>query len=309
MRNLGHVALIQAFTLSFAACAVGNALDGDGADLQSGTVDEDAGGGTTWPDGGAPSDPGADGGTTGDGGKSNPPSDGGQDANPPGPTACQQALSALTFDFESNATGWVHGVLDGAENDAPSWPLDEWAWGTATQGMSCKGGSKCVSTHLSKNYAQCARGYLESPTVDLSTCSADAVTLVVNHAYEFWTGNYDSSTWYDGGIIEISGDGGSTWTSPAMATSGTLKINPRRTSTYKCVRENSFSVHNKAGFVGSSGGWTKLDIAVPATLRTSQFKIRFSYGSGVSSSTGNAENSRSATGFGWTIDDIGFENR
>jgi hypothetical protein len=232
----------------------------------------------------------------------------GLDAAPPdaGPTACQTSLAGARFDFESGPQGWTHDVMDDAESAAPGWPFDSWGQGTATNTPGCKSGA-CFATTPTQNYVQCGRAELRSPAIDLSKCaSAASVTVTFQHAWQFWTGSYGGQTWFDGGVIEISGDGGQTWSAaPGVMTSGTIKINPERGGGfYACVLPNNFYVDGKAGFTGASSSWQTGTIAVPAALRTSQFMVRFAYASGVSSSTSNPDASRASTGPGWHVDDV-----
>ncbi len=210
-----------------------------------------------------------------------------------------------TVDFESGAAGYTHHAMDGYDNTADNWPLDEWATGAAANGLGCHSGTSCFATSLTQNYVQCARGWLRSPAIDLTTCaSAGAVKVAFQHAYAFWTGAYNGTTWYDGGIVEISGDGGSTWQlAPGIATTGTVAINPDRGSSYACFG-NPFYVSGKAGFVGQSSGWQAVEITIPAALRTSKFMIRFAYAAGVSYPTTSQSTSRLHTAAGWHVDDV-----
>jgi hypothetical protein len=214
---------------------------------------------------------------------------------------CAAALAKITYDFESGAAGWTHAASDGATG---SWPFDPWAVGTASVGASCKAG-KCFGTELTRNYAQCQRASLFSPPIDLSKCTGKTVALTFHHAYSFWTGGYGGSVWFDGGIVEVSGDG-STWVLAQGAYPGTVKINPDRTELYACVLPNGFGVHNKQGFVGVQLTTTKAELTLPSSAVTATTRLRFSFASGVSSQTPNADTSRGSTAPGWRIDDVGF---
>ena len=225
------------------------------------------------------------------------------DANPPdAPVSdpCALALAKITYDFEAGAAGWTHATSDGATG---SWPFDPWVTGAASVGPACSAG-KCFGTELTKNYVQCARASLSSPAVDLSMCAGKTVALVFNHAYSFWTGSYGGSTWFDGGVVEASANG-STWLAAQGAYPGTVKINPDRTASYQCV-STPFGVHNKQGYVGVQSTTTKAELTLPAAALSATTRIRFSFASGVSSQTTNADTSRAATAPGWRIDDVGF---
>jgi hypothetical protein len=220
--------------------------------------------------------------------------------------ACSQALAKITFDFEAGAQSWTHGNSDGV--GAPTvWPFDPWLQGTATKGTACKTG-KCFGTDLTQNYAQCHRGFVMSPPIDLSACKGRSVSLVFQHSYGFWTGAWNGSTWFDGGVVEVSADG-TTWVVPTGAYPGTVKINPDKNqglSTYQCVSKNSFGVHNKQGFVGQQLATAKADLAIPAAAIGATTRLRFSTAGGVSSQNSTADSSRPFTDFGWRIDDVGF---
>lgn len=256
--------------------------------------------------------------TSGEGGAGDPadarvnvsaPDDGGPpvvaslaDAATDASDACTVALAKITFDFEAGPQSWTHGNSDGVV-PPPVWPYDPWLQGTATKGTACKTG-KCFGTDLTQNYAQCHRGYVMSPPIDLSACKGRSVSLVFQHSYGFWTGLYGGQTWFDGGVVEVSADG-TTWQVPTGPYPGTVKINPDRGS-YACVAKNSFGVHNKSGFVGQQVATVRAELAIPAAAVSATTKLRFSTAAGVSSDNSSAEGSRPLTDFGWRIDDIGF---
>lgn len=274
-----------AAALAVAACAVGSDPEPVPEELSdAGPVDT-----------GSPVEPTDAGGTTTDGATADAQTDA-----PPG-DACATAVAKLTYDFEAGASGWTHGVSDGASG---SWPFDPWATGTATLAPACKGG-KCFGTELTKNYAQCQRGYLLSPALDLSACSGKTIAITFQHAYSFWTGSYGGTTWFDGGVVEASANG-TTWQALSGSYPGTVKINPDRGSSYACVLPTSFGVNDKQGFVGVQTTTAKAELTIPASAISSTTRIRFSFASGVSSQTTNADTSRASTAPGWRIDDIGF---
>ena len=223
----------------------------------------------------------------------------------PANSPCERALAGLGFDFEGGAAGWTHAVMDGAS--APGWPLDEWAVGTATSGPgSCHGGTGCWATRLDANYTSCERAALQSPPIDLSACSGETVRLAFFSWHDFWTGTVSSHTWFDGGVVEVSGDGTS-WSAvtPSPAYPGTIAINPSIGSA-QCVNPNGFHVHNQPGLVGTGGSWQQITIALPASVVTSTFRVRFAYGSGVSFQSTDPEVDRTHTRPGWYLDDVTF---
>ncbi len=292
-RNTAAAVSLLALSIAslIGACAVGSDQE-DPPDTASDAGRIDAGGGgTPLPGADSGGDPKTDASTS--------------DAKTDSPTtdACAAALAKIAYDFESGAAGWTHGISDGAAG-AASWPFDPWVTGTASVGPACKSG-KCYGPALTKNYAQCQRGYLLSPSIDLSACSGRNVSIVFQHAYSFWTGAYNATTWYDGGVVEVSGDG-TTWKAVTGTFPGTVKINPDRGASYKCVLENNFGVHNKPGYVGVQTATVRAELAIPSTAITNQTRVRFSFASGVSSTTTDPDVSRGATAPGWRIDDVGF---
>ncbi len=236
-----------------------------------------------------------------DAGGIGPETDSGKsDSGGPVNEACQNALSVLDYDF-TNEQGWTHKISDGASG---SWPFDPWSHGTSAA-LACPTGS-CWGAELTQNYAQCQRGELVSPKIDLSACKGSKVALVFKHAYDFWSGSYNGTMWFDGGIVEISSDDGAIWVVPTATFPGTVKINPDRGASYACLLKDQFHVHNKPGFTGKQTNATTMEIELGPSALTDSFRVRFSQASGVSSQTTNANTSRSATGPGWRIDDVHF---
>lgn len=223
------------------------------------------------------------------------------------PSPCDVMLAARGTGFETGSTGWTHVVLDGAV--ASGWPLDEWQNGTATSGpSSCRAGTKCWATRLDANYTSCERAALVSPAIDLSACAGRTVKLAFWSWHDFWNGTVagKTGTWYDGGLVEVSANG-TTWlgVTPTPAYPGTIAINPN-ISSFACVSQNNFHVHNKPGLVGSSSGWQQITVPIPAAAVTSTFRFRFAFSSGVSFAGNNPETNRTYTRPGWYIDDVSF---
>lgn len=286
-------------------------LDGSAPGDDAAVMPDDAG-----PDDGGTGDAGPGDGGTGDGGPGDGgpgdagPGDGGPGDAGPGdsglPDPCTTALAGARYSFEGGASGWTHRAMDGVSG---SWPFDPWEVGTPSSvgPSSCADGSRCWATDLDQNYAQCGRAELRSPAIDLGACAGRTIVMVWEQWYEMWSGSYGGNTWYDGGLVEVSTDGGATWSEvDASIYPGTIRINPNRGGSYMCVSSNSFRVHGRPGFVGSSGGWEQVEVALPVS---GAFLVRFAWASGVSSSTTNATTSRSATAPGWYVDDVRFEAR
>ncbi len=249
---------------------------------------------------GSPSSPGVDAATDG------------KAADAPGmsdapPSACDLKLAGHATGFETGVGGWTHAVLDGAV--AAGWPLDEWQNGTASSGPgSCHTGTKCWATRLDANYTSCERAALVSPIIDLSACAGRTVNLTFWSWTDFWTGTVagKTGTWFDGGLLEVSTNG-TAWmaVTPTPAYPGTLKINPD-ISGNSCVSANNFYVNNKPGWVGTSGGWQKISVPIPAAAVTPSFRFRLAFSSGVSFASSDAETNRLHTRPGWYVDDVAF---
>jgi hypothetical protein len=221
------------------------------------------------------------------------------------PSACQVRLATINYDFNADAQGFTSVNLDGQTGTA--WPFNPWSHGVAANGAACRSGS-CFAAELTQNYAQCQRGALVSPPIDLTACSPEATTkLSFYHTFDFKKFTYAAVSYADGGIVELSGDGGATWQLATPATSnGTVSINPNQGGSYACLDPNNFTVNGKAGFVGLSASFTQAVVEIPKALRTANFRVRFAMGSGVTSQTTSATSSRASTGKGWRIDDMAF---
>jgi hypothetical protein len=273
-----------------------------GSETELGGLDEDAGPSVRLDAGGTPDPAKTD--------AAVPPKDAGPKEDASTGDGCTAALAAIAFSFDADAQGWTHGISDGVTTLDASWPFDGWTRGTAggtAPTPACKSGA-CFGSELTQNYAQCQRSYLMSPPIDLSKCSGKTIGLVFQHAYAFWSGTYNAQNWFDGGVVEVSTDG-QTWSvppAPGIYSTELVKINPDRTASYQCVTK-PFGVTGKAGFTGKNPTMSRVSITLPASAISATTRIRFSMASGVSSQTTNADTSRSATDFGWRIDDVGFE--
>ncbi len=227
------------------------------------------------------------------------------DAQPELPTACEEALAAAAFDFEDGNAGWRHDIMPEIEGTTVNWRFDDWEAGTASNvgPAACHDGTGCWGTRLDNNYISCQRAYVRSPAIDLSACAGESLTLSFFHWYDFWSGDWDGQTWFDGGIVELGGAGPGWSSPPGVEYPGTIAINPDKGPSYPCIEPDSFYVDGRPGYVGASGGWQEVSVAIPAELVAAGFQVRFSYASGVSleSTTQNAENFSNA---GWYIDDL-----
>ena len=221
------------------------------------------------------------------------------------PAACADALAAAAFDFEDGRQGWTHDIMPEIQGTSVSWRFDDWEVGTASNvgPAACKDGTGCWATRLDNNYISCQRAYLRSPEIDLSACAGETLTLSFEHWYDFWTGDWDGQTWFDGGLVELGGDGPGWLAPPGVVYPGVIAINPDKGASYECIEPDSFYVDGRPGYVGVSGGWERVEIPIPAELVAAGFQLRFVYASGVAlaSTTQNANNFANP---GWYIDDV-----
>jgi hypothetical protein len=218
--------------------------------------------------------------------------------------ACVAALAAAAFDFEGGPSGWNHNLMPEIAGTDVDWNFDDWEQGTATNvgPAACNGGTGCWGTRLDNNYIACQRAFLRSPPIDLTECAGESLELGFYHYYDFWAGEWDTQSWFDGGLVELSADG-TGWTAPpGIDYPGTIAINPSKGS-YECIESDSFYVHGKPGFVGGSGGWELVQIPIPAELVAAGFQIRFSYSSGVILQD-DTQNANDFSNAGWYIDDL-----
>ena len=227
------------------------------------------------------------------------------DAQEEVPTACADALALAVFDFESGAAGWTHNIMPEIQGTSVSWRFDDWEVGAASNvgPAACHEGSGCWATRLDNNYISCQRAYIRSPEIDLSACAGETLTLTFQHWHDFWTGDWDGLTWFDGGIVEVGGEGPGWTAPPGIDYPGVIAINPDKGSSYECIETGNFYVDGREGYVGASGGWELVEVPIPAELVAAGFQIRFAYSSGVAleSTTQNANNFANA---GWYIDDV-----
>jgi hypothetical protein len=216
---------------------------------------------------------------------------------------CAAAIASLSFDFESSAGGFTHTAIDGFSGDS-SWDFDEWDRGTPSGSGpgACHGGTQCFGTYLPGNYNNCERAMLVTPAMDLSACATGKLSFVFWHWFSFWTDA--SGPWYDGGLVEFSSDGGTSWVASGGTYPGTIAIETSQPGGYDCLAPTSFYVDGKMGYVQASTGWQQVSIPIPAAMRTSTFQVRFAYSTGVSYPTTSMSTSRNHANPGWYVDDV-----
>ncbi|MEO0140829.1 MAG: hypothetical protein ABIM88_04700, partial [candidate division WOR-3 bacterium] len=115
-----------------------------------------------------------------------------------------QTLTNLYYSsYETGNDGFV------ASGTTGPW---SWQWGVPTAGPpSAHSGTKCWGTNLSGNYEPNADWQLTMPAQNFSGISYPVLT--------FWEW-YSTETSYDSGWVEVSTNGGGTWTKVGLASKG-----------------------------------------------------------------------------------------
>jgi hypothetical protein len=192
---------------------------------------------------------------------------------------------ATAWTFNSGASGWTHEAVLAP----PTGSFDPWELGTPSAGPeACHGSAAtnlCWATGLDDDYPHCQRGAIRSPTLDLAPCSVGSYTvdLVFWHWYDFAAGTGS----LDGGVVELTGDDGATWTAvaPSAGWDGAIDMDSG------C--EGTVYTDGRDGFLRTSGRWVQETIRVPVDLRTAGFAVRFVFGS-----------DSATTAAGWFVDDV-----
>jgi hypothetical protein len=149
-----------------------------------------------------------------------------------------------------------------------------WEWGSDSV-TGAHSGTKVWGTKLNTNYANCADYRLDLPPLDLRFYETARI--------HFWHW-YKTESGYDGGNVQVSTDGGSTWAvvAPLGGYAGTLTgtCNP---------------ISGQQGYVGTKATWTEAIVDLGAYAGSS-IRVRFRFGS----DGGTVDR-------GWYIDDISLE--
>ena len=194
--------------------------------------------------------------------------------------ACS-ALAAL-YDFESGDQGFIHTRTNTDFEDP-------WALGTPAD-ETCHTGQSCWATDLDGEYGNCEAGGLFSPTLDLSPCAGTGqlVRLMFWHVYRL-EDDYDG-TWYDGALVQLSGDDGGSWNdvSPTPGYTGTIEGNYS-----ECSGTPQVDGHEAWSGDIPDNTWRQVAIDLDDTLRTDAFRARFQFGT-----------DRGEVDEGWYIDDV-----
>jgi hypothetical protein len=203
--------------------------------------------------------------------------------------ACQYSLAGCTdcgqlFEFEAAACpdGWFNGETAGGTAS------NTWACGEAGEyivgpGVTTTG---VWGTNLNGPYADDESGFLASPTIDLTNCVDESVSMTLRHWYNFEGGPGND----DGAIVQASFNG-TQWTT-IVPVSGSLYIEDP-------VLDASFlPVDGSAGFsgLGDEGAWVDSVFDVSAYAGSATFQLRFVLGSDFTSQTA------SQAPAGWYLD-------
>jgi len=133
-----------------------------------------------------------------------------------------------------------------------------WAWGVPTSGPgAAHGGNNVWATNLAGNYNNSEDGYLTSPDIDLSGLAGQGI-------YFSWWQWLRTESGYDYASVEVSNDGGGSWTIIYGPFSGA--IDPE---------------------------WTKHYVLLDPSYAVSNFRVRFHFTS-----------DSSVTYEGWYVDDL-----
>ena len=156
-----------------------------------------------------------------------------------------------TYDFESSNGGFT---ISGSN---PSW-----AWGSPTNGPgSAHSGVNVWATNLGGNYNNSEDSFLTSPTLDLSAQAGNAITL------SFWHWMQSESNTWDWGGVQVSKDGGTSWTTVWEKFGNALTWTPKSIqldATY-AVSNFAFRFHFHSDSSVSYPGWYIDDVTVSAS--------------------------------------------
>ena len=184
-----------------------------------------------------------------------------------------RALAASTSDdVEDTVTVWTPSLAPGTTDTSLSWLRVTEASGN----------------HIWKGPSGRAAGlaYLTSPSLKVSAAGPLAFTM--RHRYQF---EFSGSNHYDGGVIEISSDGGMTWVDVNSVIPGIYG-----TSTISNYAGTLNPLAGRPGFGGSNGEFlVNQSFTFPASFNNKNVLIRFAVGTDDGGSLP-----------GWDIDDIVF---
>ncbi|HZI92693.1 MAG TPA: S8 family serine peptidase, partial [Patescibacteria group bacterium] len=182
----------------------------------------------------------------------------------------------LHDDMEALGTRWTHGAMSAGA-------VDDWQLGHASSGPpGAFSGTRVWGTNLDGNYSVGADAALISPPVDLRDVVGAELTF--EHYYAI-TGGRTPNSLNDGAWVEISSDGGATWTpiEPAGGYPDTID------------EDNPYLSRTSRVYAGVLTSWSKASFDL-STYSGHIVRIRFHFWQDPSESN--------ATLSGWYIDDV-----
>ena len=191
------------------------------------------------------------------------------------------ADAAVAFDFESGEQGFDHQSTNGGFSD-PWEHGSHWSEG-------CRSGDNCWATNLDGDYDDCEAGELKTPEIDLSACEGSNATVAFRFTHLYWFEEAGQAL-YDGGAVQFSSDGGSSWVDvdPDPGYTGFIDGNYS-----ECATAAEIDGHQgwSDGIPGDD--WTEVTVEIGESFRTASFRARFLFGS-----------DRGVTEEGWIVDDV-----
>ncbi|UJR84714.1 nidogen-like domain-containing protein [Sandaracinus amylolyticus] len=161
--------------------------------------------------------------------------------------------------------GTPFAYVQGFETDAGGWAgTGSWARGRPTKDFITRAGEgeNAWVTNLTADYPDNETSYLTSPVIDMSTATTD---VVLSFAHIFETESCCDRSW-----LELSLNGGSTWTKVGMVGQGT--------NWYGDTSNQAW-----AGTSGEAGVWRRASITLPGTARQANVRLRFYFRTDTSS--------------------------
>lgn len=183
-----------------------------------------------------------------------------------------RTLTVFSDDFETGAPGWTH-----------SGTLDEWEVGPPLAGPpSAYSGTRVWGTDLDGRYEIASDMVLTSPEIDL--VGVDSAVLTFHHWYDIFSSS-PGAGFDDGAWVEVSADGGASWTyvAPAGGYPDRIAVNP-------------YLPIGTGAYAGQSGVWLTAAFDLDA-FTGKKISVRFRLYQDVYDET-------STPTLGWYIDDV-----
>ncbi|MEM9024672.1 MAG: hypothetical protein AAGB22_13080, partial [Bacteroidota bacterium] len=174
-----------------------------------------------------------------------------------------------TEDFESGAGSWTSGGTNSS-----------WALGTPNASVintAAPGGTQSWATNLSGNFNGSENSFVESPTFDMSALGNPQFRMDV------W---WDSETSWSGAQVQVSSNGGTSWTTLGSTASGGTNWYPEGSAngnmnTFFTTSGGVDDQWSGAAAAGS-GGWVTAEHPLTGVAAQSNVKIRVVFGSDAS---------------------------